>query len=345
MREYRLRTDIQRVVLDGFALPLGLAPAPGSLEPPTEGYTIAYAAGEDGEPDTYSFQVVVSHERLRPIIHKAFDLLPDEVTAIVEIGSRDAYRATDVYLSREPIDFEAFAAVWDQFQDFLLEDGTIAAGANNEESFVEVFVDQMKSLTIHVPLDMREDVEAMLQAFKLEEVPQTWPMHDPSDDSDVLDSSEVRGVLDLSDEFAPDVDELLLDLRHEWLLELDIDPQSNLDERGRSLGMTLWHAVAIVYSAATRDVQGAYASIWATAGSLQEMERLVEQAVAEKSDWEFGEIYTIDRVAFDERPDHLGDLPHQRRTSQVHAVHIEPWTGDVRADEARKNRARPEDAE
>ena len=47
MREFRLRTDLQRTVLDGFALPLGISPLPGQMKPPQQGYTVAYVSGED----------------------------------------------------------------------------------------------------------------------------------------------------------------------------------------------------------------------------------------------------------------------------------------------------------
>ncbi len=64
MGRYRLRSDLDRAVINGFALPLGIAP--GKLEAPMSGYTIAYATGVDDEPDTYSFYVAVSHERIAP---------------------------------------------------------------------------------------------------------------------------------------------------------------------------------------------------------------------------------------------------------------------------------------
>jgi hypothetical protein len=39
------------------------------------------------------------------------------------------------------------------------------------------------------------------------------------------------------------------------------------------------------------------------------------------------EVYTIDRVAFDERPDELADLPPRREKSEVHLVSFERWPG------------------
>ena len=62
MREFRLRDDLERLSVDGYALPLGVEwlDAPG----PREGWTVEFVPGEDEAPDTYSFQITVSHERL-----------------------------------------------------------------------------------------------------------------------------------------------------------------------------------------------------------------------------------------------------------------------------------------
>ena len=342
VRDFRLRTDLKRAVINGFALPLGIDPGAdlSRFKAPFQGYTVTYTPAQDDEPDTYAFHVVVSHEKLAPIIHKVFELLPEEVYGIIEIGSRDAYRSTDVYIGQEAVPADHFVSVWKTYEQFLLEDGSLAAGANSEDPFIEIFLDQWKGLSMHVPADMQERVEAMLHGFGVEEVPQTWPAAESDDE--LGEGTLVRPVLELVDEYSPDVDELLLTLRHEWSLELNIDPESNVDDGGRSLGTTLWHAVVIVEEAtpngqATAEKRptrphgkndpprGAYASIWATAKSLSEMERLIEEALDEHPQWAFGEIYTVDRVAFDERPDQLADLRPGRREPQVHLVTFEPW--------------------
>ncbi len=330
MRDFRLRTDLQRVVIDGFALPLGFAPEQGTLKAPVQGYTVSYAVGEDDDTDTYSFHVVVTHERLREVLSKAFQLLPEQVYGIVEIGSRDAYRTTDVYLGDDLVSRSDFMRMWKQFEPFLLEDGAVAAGANSEEPFIEVFLDQWKGVTVHVPADRREDVEHMLQSLGLSEVPETWSEDEADaekeDIADLFDEkSYVRPVLDTGDEFMPDVDELLMQLRHAWQLELNVDPRTNVDESGRSIGATLWYAVVIVSDSSGKPDSGAYVSIWATAGSLLEMERLVEEALAEHREWEFGDIYTIDRVAFDERPEELSELKPNDRRARVHSMSFDRW--------------------
>jgi len=323
MRPFSLRSNLKRAVIDGFMLPLGLVP--GDIQAPNQGYTVDYTPGEDDEPDTYLFHVVVSHERLAQIIDRAFSLLPEEVYGIVEIGSRDAYRTADVYMAQEPVSVREFRAGWKRYEAFLLEDGSIAAGANSEEPFLEVFLDQWKGLSLHVPLSMRDQVEEILAGFGLTEVPSTWPAMDDQASEKAL---RLRPVLSLEDEYSPDVDELLLQLRHTWKLELNVDPDTNVDEAGRTLGRTLWHALVIIESVEDPDA-GAYVSIWATAGSLGEMEELIDSALAGSPTWRFVEIYTIDRVAYDERPDELADLPTRREKAEVHLVSFERWPGTV----------------
>jgi hypothetical protein len=320
MREFSLRSDIQRVVIDGFALPLGFVPGDmDKLPVPSPGYTLDYVVGEDDEPDTYSFYVVTSHEQLARLTERVFELLPDEVHGIVEIGSRDAYRSLDVYLAEETIRIEEFLDGWHRYESFLLEDGSIGSGANSEEPFVEVFLDQWKGLSVHVPVMMRETVESILASFKLTEVAQTWPA---LDDDTANEALRVRPVLSEEDEYSPGVDEMLLQLREAWRLELNIDREANVDDSGRELGHTLWHAMVIICSSARPSVE-AYASVWATASSLAEMERLVDVSIEKVDDWEFVVIYTIDRIAYDERPDELAELAPRRDRAQVHLVVLE----------------------
>lgn len=319
MRDFRIRADLKRASIDGFAFPLGIVP--GDLKPPSQGYTLSYTPGEEDEPDTYVFHIVVTHERLAPILHRSFELLADEVYGIVEIGSRDAYRSVDVYVGEDAVQLGDFLRTWKDYEVLLLEDGAIAAGANSEEPFVEIFLDHSKGLYIHVPLTMREEVETMLQSFDLEEVAQTWS--DPEGEASA--ATTVRPILDLQDEYSPDIDELLLQLRHDWQLELNVDPQANVDEGGRELGQTLWHAVVVVQDAGGDPEIGGYVSIWATAPSLTEMEGLIEQALNDFPQWRFVEVYTVDRVAFDERPEELADLPPKRNETTIHLVQIDPW--------------------
>jgi hypothetical protein len=322
MREFRLGQNIERRSLGAYQLPLGVAET--SLHEPMQGFTVRFQEGADEEPDTYVFHAVISHDRLRPVVDAAFNLLPKEVTPVVEIGSRDAYRTVDTFLGEEPMPLVEFLRSWYEFEDVLLEDVTIGLGANSEEPWVDVFVDSWKGLLISVPVEMREEVEALFVSHGLTEVPETWAELPPDARGDD-ESLVTRDVLEIVDDHSPDLDELLLVLRERWLLELNIDRETNVDDAGRHLGMTLWHAIVLATSSEGETDRGAYISVWMTAGSLAQAEELLEDALLDHPQWVFESVYTMDRVAFDDRPPSLSHLPPTRRRAAVHELEIEPW--------------------
>jgi len=323
MREFKLRNDLKRSVVGSYALPLGIEAV--DLDPPTQGYTVKFTTGEEDEPDGYSFHAVLSHERMRSLVRDAFELLPEEIVPIIEIGSRDAYRSVDVYLADEPLPRERFLEVWEAIEPIVLEDASIGIGANSEEPWIEVFLDSWKGLTIHVDVERRDEVERLLRRHGLQEVAETWP---EVEESDLEPSTRSREVLELIDDQSPDIDELLLSLRDMWGMELNIDPETNIDEGGRELGMTLWQALVLADAADGNEDRGAYISIWAAASSINEMEMFVDLVMEDQEEWVFNSIYSIDRVAYDERPDALASLPPRPREAKVHLVEIDAW-GDA----------------
>jgi hypothetical protein len=322
MREFRLDPNLKRLSLGEYMLPLGVAET--SLREPTQGYTVRFQEGTDEEPDTYVFHAVMSHEKVRPLVDAAFNLLPKEVTPVVEIGSRDAYRTVDIYLGEEPMPLVEFLRTWYEFEEVLIEDVTIGVGANAEEPWVDVFVDSWKGLLISVPTEMRDEVEALLASHGLREVAETWEDR-PASAADESEMLVTRDVLEILDDHSPDLDELLLVLRERWLLELNVDRETNVDDAGRHLGMTLWHAIVLATSSEGEVDRGAYISVWMTAGSLAQAEELLEDALLDHPQWVFESIYTMDRVAFDDRPPSLSSLPPTRRRAAVHELDIEPW--------------------
>ncbi|MBX3372426.1 MAG: hypothetical protein KF817_01215 [Phycisphaeraceae bacterium] len=316
MNPFRLRSDLTRQHVGDFALPLGLVPR--ELPAPGQGYTLDYVAEEEDQ-DAYRFHVVVSHEKLSPLIADLFALLGDHVDAVLEIGARDAYRSTDVYYSREPLPKSRFEEVWREVEPILLEDGIVGAGAVSVDPDVEIFIDEWKGIFVIVPVEMRARVTAILGRHGLPERPECWPEFD---DARLDRLVEVRPVLAVDDEFDPDIDELLYQLREAWDLELDVDPERNVDESGRELGYTLWHVLSVLERADDPRV-GAYMSIWLTAANVDQVEHLVEQEAGRHPQWRFIDFYAIDRVAFDERPDALAGLPPRRNRTAIHLVEFD----------------------
>lgn len=320
MKRFQLLTDLPRATRGSFAFAKGLVPR--EIPTPVEGYTLDYVTADEDDFDSYHFHITVSHERVAGLVMKLFGLLGIEVFAILEIGSRDAYRAVDIWMSPEPITFREFQQTWERYAEFLLEDGTISAGATSEEPAFEVFVDHWKGISIHAPLNFRAPIAKILEIDGLNEFPEPW-LPDVGGDEDLM---ETRPVLDLSDPDLPDVEDVLLDLRDDWQLELNVDADVNRDEGGRDLGRTLWFAMVLVESREFSG-EGAYAMIWLTAESLAVAEEMVVLEVERHERWSFLRVYSMDRVAFDERPDELADLPPRPTTSEILHVEFEPWAG------------------
>ncbi len=325
MRRHQVRGDLVRERVGEYSLPLGLEPL--DLPEPAQGYVLDYVPGEEdpttGEPtpDTYSFQVTVSHERLLPILADAIRLLGDEVIPVLEVGSRDAFRALDVFMASEPIPAQAFCEGFDEYRAVLLEDANVGIGANSEEPYVEVFLDCWKGLLISVPIAMRRTVERALARHGLREVVETWPLEL---DRRSTNPTKVREVLLVDDDRAPDFEEVLMQLRERFAMELSVDPSTNLDDAGRTLGRTLWHVIAMAEHSRKPD-HGAYVNMWLTATCLEEVEELAQQAVEAVVDLRYAGLYTSDRVAFDERPEALNDLPPRHESSDVLAVDVDYW--------------------
>lgn len=336
MDTFRLRTDLERVRLGGgprggFALALGIEPV--DKRPPTEGFTVTYNPGEDGEPDTYSFHAVVSHEKLRDLVRGALALLPPHVSPIIEIDSYDAYRTVDVYIGREetPLSLNDFVDTWTEFEPVLLEDAAVGAGANSDEPFIEIFLDQWKGLSIHVPPEVRDSVESMLREQGLEEVASTWPPPEVGSErggSERVYDATIRPVLDTSDDALPTLDDVVLELRRRWNLELNVDPESNVDDGGKELGMTLWNAALVVEDSRGATDRSAYMQVWASARSLSQLEQLIDSVFEQYPEWSLYECYSVMRVAYDDRPDELEHLKPRRTAPEVHLVQIYPDQGD-----------------
>ena len=212
-----------------FRVPAGSAA--GSGVTPCVGWSVEWHEHEGAACCT--FHVVTSFEQLRPLLNDAFMLLPEqEVFGILELGSRDAYREVDVYLGSRPVARSTFLQTWEVFEPLLLEDASLAVGVNGEGPFVELFVDPDKGLLIHVDPSERDRVEAMLAAHGLSEVEHAGYAPDAAG----VERIEVRRILEEHPDLICDMDQLLLELKHHWHLELDEDPTVNLDGRGRRMG-------------------------------------------------------------------------------------------------------------
>lgn len=196
-------------------------------------------AGGDWEewPDRYVFDILVSATRVEALCRALFALLPGRVYPILDFLGMDEYREVDPYVSYDLIGLDRFLDATRRYRAFFFEDGLVGFGAMSEEPFIYVFVDEHKIVTVRVETALKERVEAVLQAFDLEEV-------DEIRGADAA-THEHRGVLDAP----PDrtdlrtAEEIVEELRDEWRLVLNIDTSINLDEDGNEVGITGWRCV------------------------------------------------------------------------------------------------------
>src|SRR5262245_12808718 len=107
MPRCRLDPSIDRVVVDGFAFPLGVYPVE-SMEP-APGYSVDFEPAdgdnEEGEweewPDRYVFDIVITAERLEPLCRSLLGLMPGRAYPILDFLGLDAYREVDPFISYE----------------------------------------------------------------------------------------------------------------------------------------------------------------------------------------------------------------------------------------------------
>jgi len=276
MPRCRVDKSIERVEIDGFAFPLGAYPVEGMS--PRPGYTVAFEPADGGEPgiesegfepgggefdpeadgdeeggegglqssregeweewpDRYVYDVLVSATRVEALCRAMFSLLPGRVYPILDFLGTDEYREVDPYVSYDLLGLDRLLDTVRRYRAFFFEDGLVGFGAMSEEPFMYIFVDEHKIVTVRVESALKERVEAILRAFDLEEV-------DEIRGADAA-THEHRGVLEAPPERLDlfTAEEIVEELRDEWRLVLNIDPTTNIDEDGHSLGITGWRCI------------------------------------------------------------------------------------------------------
>lgn len=317
-------SSIERITLGAMKFPLGVYP----VEPmePRQGYLSQFepadsedSAGDWEEwPDRYMFDIVITAERLEPLCRALFTLLPGRIFPILDVMGRDAFREIDPYVSYDLLGLDRFTDAIRAFRDFFYEDGLVGFGAMSEDPFFYVFIDEHKIITVRAEAGLKEKVEKLLTAFDLEQV----------DDPRGADAAahEHRSVL-LSPDEHPDLlsaDEIVEQLRDEWRLLLNIDAETNVDESGAELGVTLWRCIVRV---ATTDDRSRYAEVILGAGSLREAEEAAARGCAEL-DSDADEAWTDAVVTVAERlqPERVADYAHPEA---AHAPTPAPEAGHI----------------
>lgn len=284
MPSIELDSTLQRTTVEGFTFPMGVYP----VEPmtPVSGFYSQFEAADGSEPfltgvedsmddweawpDRYMFDALVDAKRLPALVRGLLTLLPARVYPILDVLGHDAYREIDPYVAYDPVGLDKVIEACRLYADWLYEDGLVGFGAMSIEPFVYVFIDEHKIATIRVELDLREKVERLLAAFELAPVPEiVGPDSSAHEHRAVLHCPPER-----SDLLTPE--ELVERLRREWLLQLNVPGDTNLDDDGNDMGITAWRCVVRCIAGDTEPE--VYAEVFLHAESLDTAENLATDA-------------------------------------------------------------------
>lgn len=273
--------SITRTVNGSFRFPLGVYP----VEPltPRAGYVMEFEPADGGSdeadweewPDRYVFDIVLSAEKVPSLCRQLFAMMPSRVYPILDILGHDAYREIDPYISYELVGMDRFLDCVSRFRDFLFEDGMCGFGAMCESPFFYMFVDEHKIVTVRVDAAKKEKLEKLLEAFDLEA---SAPGREPVGADGT--AHEHRSVLLMPDD-SPHLlgpEEILEHLRDEWRLVMNIDPESNVDEEGKDLGVTPWRCVVRCETDDEGETRRKYAEILLEADCLRQAEETAFEA-------------------------------------------------------------------
>ena len=293
MTTCQIDESIERKSVKGFKFPLGVYP----VEPmtPIAGYSSEFEPADTEEeadeweawPDQYVFDIVMPADRIESFWQQVFAMMPGRVFPIIDYIGHDAYREIDPYMAYEPIGKEKVIDGIRKYRPFFFEDGMVGFGAVSEEPFFYIFLDEHKILTVRVEAKFKSQIENLLTAFDLQQI----------DEPAGADSAahEHRAIL-LASADRPDLligDEILERMRDTWRLVLNVDPESNVDDEGEDLGITLWRCLVRYATDQTPDEQ--YAQIFLTTDSIRKAEELAQQSIIAdfKDDREWYDVIVI----------------------------------------------------
>jgi len=313
--------SIKRKEVDGFGFALGVYPVEAMQ--PLPGYTSDFEPADADEeqpgdweawPDRYVYDIVVTVSRVAALWDQLFALMPGRVFPILDFIGHDTFREVDPYMAYEPVGKERITDAVRRYRPFFFEDGLVGFGAVSDDPFFYAFLDEHKIITIRVEPELKPKVEAILKAFDLE----------PVDEPAGADSAahEHRGVL-LAPKDRPDLltgEEVVEQLRERWRLVLNIDPDSNVDDEGEDLGITLWRCLARCSS--EKSPEDRYSEVILSAGSLRSTEdatlALAHEKLGEPGEWSDVVVVAADRLDMESGAKALAAAGFRNRLTRKH---------------------------
>ena len=340
---FRLRSNLKRHQLGDVALALGLECHSGAESLGIRaGWTrehLSTMESDFGTEPRDSWHIVVDRRQLPALLRRLWPLLgrtSSPVFPVLELGSRDAFRAVDTFVGADPLPLQSFLSTVRDLETLLLEDAHLAFGAYSDEDVPsEVFVDHWKGVAVTVRESERPRMEAILQDFALESVPETWSKLDDRQAERFL---SIRNIFEpipsgLSEPplLQPDVDHFLLYLRRCWSLVPNLeDWDSNLDDAGRSLGRCLWMVQGVVRNPQTS--QRARLVVWAQAAHPRALGQTLLSWAKAQPQWVWEDELGTDRLSWEDAPPEV-DLARESAKGDVvlHTLleELDPLTADL----------------
>jgi len=309
MPTVQVDSSLERRTIDEFRFPLGvypvepLTPQPGfvaDFEPADGGEEAAdpsvdpAGAGEWEEwPDRFMYDVLISSERLPALCRALFSLLPGRVYPILDVLGNDAYREIDPFIAYDLVGIERFLDGVIHFGEWLFEDGLVGFGAMSMDPFFYIFIDEHKAVTIRVDTSLETTVKGLLRAFDLDEVPEILG-------ADAVAHEHRTVIARTSDpRVGLHADEIVERLQDSWLLQLNIDTQSNIDDDGKDLGVTPFRCVLRCHPTDS-EKQPTYAEVLLSAPTHEDAESMALDTAATNSpqDSQFAEVRLLSADRF-----------------------------------------------
>lgn len=293
---YLIRSDLERRTSGKINCPLGVFPCDDDvlLE---EGFEARYQTREEAiaganaidkelaESDIedvefsestvaeqYEYRLLLSVERVQPIMRRLFvELMPDEVHALYEEFSFDAFRETDAYMSEEPVARARFLKAWDTYGAFFVEDGKCGFGAISFDPFIEVFLEEHGAIFLACDMAFKSRVETAIARLKLKEL-EPWRGVENFRHSH-------RDILISNADDAELMDED--DIKFSVIESLSMKPSNLHEGEPDKLPTPYWVHVEVDLSFASASATGACATFAVTASSHDDALAQVETRVIE----------------------------------------------------------------
>src|SRR5207247_7202672 len=104
------------------------ASAGDTADEPEKGGEAGASGGWEEWPDRYVFDIVLTAERVEPLVRALLAMLPGRIYPILDYLGLDAYREVDPYISYELVGMERFIDALRRYRACVCDDGLCGCG-------------------------------------------------------------------------------------------------------------------------------------------------------------------------------------------------------------------------